>query len=107
MVGEGFFAETACSFLQDSTARRRSAVIRLLSMRQTLWAMDGGIARLNVTRKTETMGSQRNNVRKLRNTDNQERRSVASVVEKNVQATKRWERAVLYTRLYTLDSRTG
>jgi uncharacterized membrane protein len=44
------------------------------------------------------MGSQRNNVQKLRKTDNQERRPESSAVEENVQAIKRWERAILHAR---------
>ena len=44
------------------------------------------------------MGSQRNYVQKLRKTDNQERRPESSAVEENVQAIKRWERAILHAR---------
>ena len=46
----------------------------------------------------ENMGSQRNYVEKLRKTDNQERRPESSAVEENVQAIKRWERAILHAR---------
>ena len=46
----------------------------------------------------ENMGSQRNYVQKLRKTDNQERRPESSAVEENVQAIKRWERAILHAR---------
>ena len=60
--------------------------------------MDDGLVRLNVSRKTETMGSQRNNVQQLRKTHNQERRPQSSAVEENVQAIKRWERAILHAR---------
>ena len=44
------------------------------------------------------MGSQRNNVQELSKTDNQERRPESSAVEENVQAIKRWERAILHAR---------
>ena len=44
------------------------------------------------------MGSQRNDVQKLRKTDHQERRPESSAVEENVQAIKRWERAILHAR---------
>ena len=69
--------------------------------------MDDGLARLNVSRKTETMGSQRNNVQKLSKTDNQERRPQSSAVEENVQAIKRWERAILHARSKAERSATG
>jgi hypothetical protein len=60
--------------------------------------MDDGLVRLNMSRKTETMGSQRNNVHKLSRADNQERRPQSSAVEENVQAIKRWERAIRHAR---------
>ena len=44
------------------------------------------------------MGSQWNNVQKLTKTDNQERRPESPAVEENVQAIKRWERAILHAR---------
>ena len=44
------------------------------------------------------MGSQRNNVHKLRKADNQERRPQSSAVEENVQAIKPWEHAILHAR---------
>ena len=44
------------------------------------------------------MGSQRSNVQKLSRADKQERRPQSSAVEENVQAIKRWERAILHAR---------
>jgi hypothetical protein len=44
------------------------------------------------------MGSQRNNVRKAEQPDNQERSSEASTVEENVQTTRRRDRAILHAR---------
>jgi len=44
--------------------------------------MDDGLERLNVSRKTETMGSQRNNVQQLSKTDNQKRWPQSSAVER-------------------------
>jgi hypothetical protein len=44
------------------------------------------------------MSSQRNNVQRPRKTDTQERRPESSAVEENVQAIKRWERAILHAR---------
>jgi uncharacterized membrane protein len=44
------------------------------------------------------MGSHRDNVHKLNKSDHQERRPQSSAVEENVQAIKRWQRAILHAR---------
>ena len=46
----------------------------------------------------ETMGSAGNNAKKLRNIDRRRLRPESSTVEENVQAIKRWERAILRAR---------
>ncbi len=46
----------------------------------------------------ETMGSAGNNAEKLRNIDKRRLRPESSTVEENVQAIKRWERAILRAR---------
>ena len=46
----------------------------------------------------ETMGSAGNNAEKLRNIDRRRLRPESSTVEENVQAIKRWERAILRAR---------
>ena len=46
----------------------------------------------------ETMGSAGNNAKKLRNIDKRGLRPESSAVEENVQAIKRWERAILRAR---------
>jgi uncharacterized membrane protein len=46
----------------------------------------------------ETMGSSGNNAKKLRNIDKQGLRPESSAVEENVQAIKRWARAILRAR---------
>ena len=94
-IGEEFLAERACSFFQSVAVNgTQSFESRYVHAAKHCGAMDDGLARLNVSRKTENMGRQRNNVEKLSNTDDQERRPQSSAVEENVQAIKRWERAI-------------
>jgi hypothetical protein len=68
-----------------------------MSVRRTTCSIDGHSCR-NVSRKMETMGSSRNNAKKPMKIDKQGFTPESSAVEENVQAIKRWERAILHAR---------
>jgi uncharacterized protein DUF1003 len=61
-------------------------------------AISDGRPSLKVSRKTETMGSARNNAKTLKKSDKWRLTPESSAVEENVQAVKRWERAILLAR---------
>jgi uncharacterized membrane protein len=61
-------------------------------------AISDGHPRLKVSRKTDTMGSKRNNAETLKKSDKWRLTQESSAVEENVQAIKRWERAILLAR---------
>src|SRR5688572_15025707 len=68
-----------------------------MSVRRTTCSIDGH-SRRNVGRKMETMGSSRNNAKTPMKIDKQGLTPESSAVEENVQAIKRWERAILHGR---------
>ena len=97
-VRERILEELTCSFFNPTIAMATSSMCRDVRQANTMQQSSDGRPRLKVSRKTETMGSARNNAKTLKKSDKWRLTPESSAVEENVQAIKRWERAILLAR---------